>query len=379
MEKSSAVAILCSRQRLRPCSQTAWVRQIQKAIEWLKKYQPEPVILTSVGMITWDIVTASSSRAGLNIRVYLPAEDEIDFGRRASDVSEQFGLSVFRAEFAPVYAPAPAVSKAEVMQIRDQVIVDQADLLIPISINPRGSLQERLDIAEAAGRKVETSFAIDYPGERRRIGYSLDPQDLGPEIKSASSQFITHWTRATNSAWPGERLKDFYSDLLEADRYPRGAFETLCRILDSGLIMASVDHMPGKAPTVCFSSLSPVQLLPLIRYRARYRRMSFEPYGIGIRRRAAEREGIVPVVYCEDVNDSSIDLGERWRFQSIGTKGDWQLEKEHRFLGDFDLSKIAREDLRCFVRFPREAEMIRDRFGIETIPFLAKETATAGI
>ena len=108
-----------------------------------------------------------------------------------------------------------------------------------------------------------------------------------------------------------------------------------------------------------------------MRWRARYRQMSFEPYGVGIRREIALSAGIESVQYVDRLSASSAPDDKGWLRQSRGQKSDWRQEKEYRYRGDFALRQIKPEGLVLFCRTNDEAERLRQSFGLKVIPFVA--------
>ena len=107
-----------------------------------------------------------------------------------------------------------------------------------------------------------------------------------------------------------------------------------------------------------------------MKWRARYREMSFEPFGIGIERDWALVNGIKPVDYKEKSGKPQTDV---WLSQSKGAISDWQKEDEYRCLGDFNLSRVPREKLAAFCLNKEEARLISTRFGVRSFPFLVDE------
>ncbi|MCM2272625.1 MAG: hypothetical protein NDJ18_08750, partial [candidate division Zixibacteria bacterium] len=62
-------AILLSRQPLRPCGATPWVRNTVAAVRSLKERDLR--ICGSVGMQTWELITASAALEAVPLRCYL--------------------------------------------------------------------------------------------------------------------------------------------------------------------------------------------------------------------------------------------------------------------------------------------------------------------
>ena len=131
--------------------------------------------------------------------------------------------------------------------------------------------------------------------------------------------------------------------------------------------------MPGKVATVSLSNRPPAEMAELMSWRSRYRMMSFEPYGIGIEKRAALERGSLPVIYYDRLSgDSAMNLNasDRWRTQSRGVKSDWTAEDEYRFAGDLDFSDISADNQIAICHTPGEAKEIVAKTGIKTVPFV---------
>ena len=135
-------------------------------------------------------------------------------------------------------------------------------------------------------------------------------------------------------------------------------------------ITASSRHMPGNEMTVSFSALSPVDLIPLMRWRARYSQMSFEPYGVGIDIAWAINNGVCQVQYSLKTGNRTQEESPRWLQQSIGRITDWRSEKEFRFKGDFSLVDVPTDKMILFCHRSNEEAILQSEFGIRTIAFL---------
>ncbi|MBN1212049.1 MAG: hypothetical protein JXA92_05675 [candidate division Zixibacteria bacterium] len=360
-----SAAILLSRQALRPCARTAWVRRAREAVELLK--EKRITLLSSTGMTTWELLTAQASLYKIPVNIYLVCSPNEDFSRRRALCIEEFDLDGNDTEFTPILINDIKLSKEDKMSLRDRRIIDAADILMPLSINPDGNMARLLE--QYGDKEILRDFEIKYEKRQNTLAYEIDPMRLSTEIVSAGDKYLFHWTRTFNTAWPGERLIDFYRAVLINPVYPRGAFETLMRILTMKKIMASGRHMPGDVKTVSFSASSPVELLPLMTWRARYRQMSFEPYGLGVRKETALAHGVQPVRYYEKKRLVDIEKNDRWLYQSAGLISDWRREKEYRFRGDFIFDYIKPNDIIAVCRTKNEARALENTAGFNTISF----------
>lgn len=356
----TTAAIVLSRQPLRPCGLTPWVTKVVEAATWIR--QQNLTLLSSLGMQTWEMITAVGSRLNLRMKIYPDSSSACpEFARK---IISDFALT---AETSLVPLPGVDADTDEERHLRDQVILSEADLLIPISIRSDGYMSRALAEQEQAGKKIVRQFDIGPPPRSSRLAYNLSQIRFNPGLDQMERNYLVHWTRATNSPWPDERPIDFYQSILESVRYPRTAFDTLCHILETRVLRASSRHMPENTPTVSFTGLTAQEVLPLMRWRARYTQMSFEPYGLAIPIDLAKASGICAVEY-RDKKSGSESAVPAWLTQSIGLKSDWRQEKEYRHLGDLSLDLGDFATLVAFCLSPSEASTIAGRYGIRALP-----------
>ncbi len=378
MNRFPTSAVLLSRQPLRPCCQTPWIRKSIEAVNWVK--QNRLTLLTSTGMQTWEFLMYLARSRQVEQVVLVPAENEEAFKKIQESVQYHFELDPELVSFKAVLPGPVDQGDRGLPYDRDCAAVFQADILLPVSVRPGGHMEElirrkkrlaqsgeKIENRKAGGFQVNRGFQIDYLKKDRRIAYHINKSQVSSEAANMGERFIIHWTRGCNGPWPDERKGQYYADVENQDAHPRSAFHTLMRILETGKLMASSAHKPKAVPTVSFSGLPPVEAAGLMRWRSRYRQMTFEPYGIGIEKEEAERLGILPVRYYhkgEPVNNEY-----RWRLQSAGTRTNWKNEMEYRFPGDFYLPDIDCRKMICFCRTKKEACAVEKKFGIKTYAF----------
>lgn len=311
------------------------------------------------------MLTSLASEASLPMTLVLPAKTNLDFDLAVGETIGQFDLNPDRTRFVPLITSGK-FTKEGTMHTRDRFILDFADTIIPVSLRQGSSLGGLLTSDLVAHKNLIDNFRTPYEKRTEPISYRIDKSTLNPALPSLAECYLIHWTRSTHHKWPDERQIDYYRDIIRSDTYPRSAYNTLRRIISSGTIRASAKRMPARSPCVSFSSLAPAELLPLIAWRARYRQMAFEPYGIGIRKELADKLNIHPVAYGTPAGSTA----PRWLRQSIGRFTDWRREREHRHLGDVDLHAVPPDDLIAFVHTPREAVSLADATGLTTVPFI---------
>ncbi len=353
-------AILISRQSLRPSGQTPWVASTVKAISWVKANDLS--LNSSVGMQTWELVTALASHDRIPLTLYIPSR--FNQSNSSDEITRQFAPAADHVEFIPVHT-AEKDSKEQELTARDTQVVSDADVLLPISVRPGGHMHKLIDEARAQGKQIVEEFTVSWKQPREEIISHFDQCSINPEIDVYSSGYLIHWTRTPHGQWPGERAIDYYLEMSQCERFPRSAFDTLRRIVRDGRLLASPRHMPSNIPTVAFSALAPRDLIPLMRWRARYAEMSFEPYGIGIRKENASKLGIRPAIYYAGSKPAEFESSP-WLCQSIGTRTDWRQEAEYRHQGDLTLN-ISPRDIILFCKTAEEAEQLKLEFGIPAV------------
>lgn len=359
--------ILLSRQSLRPNSRTDWIQNTVRAVKWICDHNL--VLITSIGMQTWELLTALAVEFNLEQEVHIPSFDERAFLQSKKWIIEQFSPDENRIRFIPVF-PTNGDKKKDMPIHRDRATVDTADIVIPISVRPKGNMEQLVNEAVVADKTVVSTFSTTYRSRTDKLKYEIVNHSLNPELDKIDSKYLIHWTRSSNGAWPDECQIDYWRAVIYSEEYPRGGFDTLKHILTTESIIASSRHMPNKIASVSFSGLSPSKALKLMRWRARYREMSFEPYGIGIDRDYALKYGVAAVLYSNSGIQKQHDV-DMWRRQSRGRKTDWSSEEEYRYRDDINLSKIPTDKLLAFCYRPDEADSLKSTNGIRIISILA--------
>lgn len=365
---SKSVAIILSRQCLRPSLSKFWVRKLSEAVRSLKR--EKLTLISSAGSRNWEIITACAVLNSVPLRLLIPVSGISSFELLKSKISRQFCLSAGRVTFDKInYQNSNDLTPLQLAGIRDESIIDQADILIPVSVRPGGNMSKLLSKSEADGKTIVREFETAYEKKKSKLAYQIDSSALSNKIKSLDESYLIHWTRATNRRWPDENKLDFYRMIFGSDKYRRTAFDTLRQILSGQAIIASSKNMPSNVKTVCFSGLVPQEAIRLMKWRARYCQMSFEPFGIGIERNYAMAHGIKEVRYYQPSQEKPIDGQDHWWWQSAGMKTDWRNEKEFRHKGDFDFSTVPEDKRLIFCHHKRQASFIKKQTGLRAMSF----------
>jgi hypothetical protein len=362
------VAILNSRQNLRPCGDDLWIKQSGRAVK--RAVENGNTILTSVGMNSWEVVLYFVSKYNAPVVVYIPAEEGIDLETTKQSILRQFCLKNELTDWRVVEFGADKKDRHYFQHRRDELIINDADVVYPITARPDGNMMRLLN--KLPGEKVENNFKIEYVGETRKYKIEIDRNRINPEINQMLDRYLIHWTRSSNTNWPGETKYEYYEAVVQSNSvYPRDALATLKRILRDKKIIASSRHYRKNMAAVAFSSLPPSEAIKLMKWRARYREMSFEPYGAAIERNFAESIGIRKVLYGPAGQYYRLDDKDKAYFQSVGTKGFWLPEKEYRYLGDLDLDKIPKKYLAAVIQSPDKIGEVQKIFDGRVVSLLS--------
>ncbi len=354
-------AVLISRQPIQPTASTSWVQATQQAVRWLG--QRGYSVLTSDGMQTFEMVLYWCIKYHVNQIIVLCAPDMHHFIIRYLWVKRQFDCFNCNSVFIPLVNG----SKKNLLSLRDRYIVENADLLLPVSIRKNGEMAKMLEACKKNKQAIDRRFQITYEHRLLQLKYAIKKEKIGESVKSLREEYVIHWTRSSSYAWPGERLQSYYTAISACDVYPRNAFLTLQNIICTKTIKASSRHMSRNVKVVSFTGHSPLHFSSLMKWRPRYKEMSFEPYGIGIKKKAALKFGIRPVIYQKKYWNST--GGEIWLKHTYGKLSWWPDEDEYRYPGDLDLSLFSPEKLICFCLVEKEAEIIERKYGIKAVAF----------
>ncbi|MFH2049191.1 MAG: hypothetical protein ABIJ12_07070 [bacterium] len=363
MQKNKA-AILLSRQSMRPSGNTPWIKNTYKALKWIKANNY--TLISSVGMQTWEMITAIASDLNITQEIQIPCKDNLDFNNYTKYAIEQFEIDKNITKLLPIL---PEQNKSH-LHLRDEIVLGNADFLVPVSIRSDGFMKSYIQTNKNNQNIIE-KFQTDYQSRIETMKYSIGKDNINPSFKSIGNTCLTHWTRSTNYNWPDETKISYWRSIVSSNNYPRRAFQALKHILSVRNIISSERHMPKGVNAVSFTSLPPIEAISLMKWRARYREMSFEPYGIAIEKDWGIKNGITEVQYFDPSLKQKPTPEEKWHSQSIGKKTDWQQEHEYRYKNDFNLDIVPKNKLIAICYKPDEIKEIESDFGIRAISILS--------
>ena len=292
--------------------------------------------------------------------------------------AELFKVEVLRIAVGKEVANAD-VSIAESDPLhRDAAIIELADRIDAAYVRPggkiAGSLHRRIQQRNDASTRVAISPNHNCAAHELiaagAIGWYLHTSERTPPPRQLTKspihddqwtridgEWLIHCTRAPRANWPDETPRQYRDSLLIGDRdsVDRRPIDALCRIIRTGRIIAGATATRQQHPVVCFSAVRLAELLQRRCFRPQLGRWDYEPYGVAVRRTAAEKLGIQPVVYGEATMRKTLDPSDRYRFHPTGTTFDWQSEREWRSPRTVDLKLMGPDDVRIFAEDSAES------------------------
>jgi hypothetical protein len=349
-------AILNSRQSKRLSLADEWVRSTSAAVKHL--VESGYVIATSIGMSTWELLVHLVNVYGGSQLLVIPGRLKKTVSQRAAEIAHDFRLDPARIGYMMSGDAASGKGgRKSAWAHRDDIVIELADILVPVSIRPEGNLGRKIEAASRAGKDLNTPFSVKYRPGAERVSYSLAREDLNPELVNMPWPYLTHWTRSSHLPYPGETRFEYYRDILSHSHFPRSAPDTLRRIVTERKIRASRRFIRGGHKVVSFTGLHPCSAVSLMRWRRRYVYYNFEPYGIAISTEAAENLGIRQVTYGTPELYDTLPASDRPFYQNVGgPTADWKPESEWRHPGDLALGDIPDDRIHLLVYSKTDAQ-----------------------
>ena len=284
---------------------------------------------------------------------------------------------------------SPALESAQAQQaepLRDAALIGLADRVFGLSIRQGGNLERLIErrISEQCTKHFSVGsvfLAIDEskPKEHVRVqdwmdrgavGWHVQDTDRALSLDSANAfrcdrkrkgahqiclplaafekeangrtEWLAHCTRTSNCSDP-------VADALHRGRTTTSSpWISLNQICAQERLVASSLLTQGDQRCLSFSAVGLEELLTRRVFRSHLGRWDWEPYGLLVRRSALERLGCRPVIYGEPDERDDLTEAEKPFFQARGKTMDWTQEQEWRLIGDLDLDKADRNDVRLF-------------------------------
>ena len=327
-------AILNSRQSRYPCGADTWVKNTVAAVK--DAIERGCIVLSSSGMNTHELVLWAANRFGGEQLIVCPIGRNDDEQSTIDAIADNFRLDRDRARFR--FVRATGRSMRETWRTRDEIMINIANRIYPISLRKESTLKELL--AQRTNCETIRTFECEY-APHNVPQYELDFDAIEQQYPSQDWKYLTHWTHSHSGPWQHENKADYYEALINSgDENPRSARATLKRITETCKIAASSAMVRGDTPIVSFTEHAPATALKLLQWRTGLGRYNFEPFGVAVDKAAAQAMGTKPVIYGSEELYRSMPMRSKPFFQPDGKGGRWHSEKEWRYVGDFDLARL---------------------------------------
>lgn len=362
--------ILNSSQSKISCGNDRWVAATARAV--IEICGQGWILVTSLGLVTWELPLHLANRAGAGQIIIDPAPESDDYPALFSKVISDFDLNKDKTAMLFLKPTTGARSPKAAWRQRDLAAVSLAQMVAPVSIRPGGRLEKLLD-NEIDSDKIESKFRTAYCrplAEPARYDITKAHQVFGAQ------NYIAHWTKTCHGPWPEQSCAEYYDRLLKSEnRYVGSAFQTLIRIAREQKIRASSNKMRNGRMAVGFSAAPLGETLQRLRWCPRRVNWNFEPYGIVLPADLAKRIGVRPVIYGTEDDYGKLNDNDKPYFQNRGGKNvDWRVEQEWRHVGDIDLNQLPYGEIICFVWNENEAVGLRQVTGNDVFAFCGDES-----
>ncbi|CAD76451.1 hypothetical protein RB9779 [Rhodopirellula baltica SH 1] len=258
--------------------------------------------------------------------------------------------------------------RIDVLQSRRGGKIEQA-VLRRLEVDPFGvrvgmddpKAAERLLKAGALGRFLSRSCDVisDIHAERSQPGTAKKSTDSNV---LEQDEWLVHCTRRCDGPWPGQSWTQYRDEMLlgSDEAAARESLHSLRRIVRMRRLIAGATTSKKDHRVVCLSAVPLPDLLRRRTFRSHVSRWDYEPFGIAIRRSAASKVGLRPVIYGPASVRDGLPADERYLYQAEGRDQDWTAEKEWRSLGDVDLDSLDVDDVCVFVPSETDGQVIAE-------------------
>lgn len=342
-------ALLCSRTPKAPRPATPWVRATTEAVERLAR--DGEILVTGVGRTPYDLALFACTQAGGAAIVVLETPPPGGLPPEYGTILPERCLLLWPKE--PLQGPD---ARRFGLARRDGFIGGLATCATAIALRKGGNMAGMAAALRARGAPIDETRLVKIARESSRT------ESIPPILERPGAwEYLTHFTRACEGAWPGETLRGYLAWLADGPQdATREALDTLRRICAMCRVIGSARLMPARVPMASFSAKPPWALAGRMTWRRGLARWTFRPYGVAARRAALERLGARAVAYCSPDESKALPPDERLyaqRHQPPET--DWSPEAEWRLRGDLDLSALAPDDWLALVPSEAEAAALR--------------------
>ena len=241
------ILILNSTHTKYPVGKEKW---IQETIRAIRDLSADGRMICSLNPLQWDLATHCCSDAGCDVDMLIPHCEENGVVDHTDILKGDF---VFGPGLLDIhyYNNGNKSGTKSAWQNRDDMALTSADIIVPVSLRPKGRLLTRLH-ENIRGKRIVTDYHVPWTKSQSRPRYDFQGYTIN---NLPPGDWLIHWTRASQGYWPGESKAEFWRDVLaDPDRYVRSAGDTLLNITRRTHSRVIVEN--AGQPQSCFS-LSP--------------------------------------------------------------------------------------------------------------------------
>ncbi|MDR1384114.1 MAG: hypothetical protein LBJ67_09750 [Planctomycetaceae bacterium] len=326
-------AILLSHLPTQCCGKDLPISVIRDAADFCADHDFSLVV--SVGQHHWDYVLFAAIERRVPIHLIMVKND--------IPVWKQWQITPVSCEIV------------ETAEQRDKRIIEKAETIFPVWIRPKGRLTAIL-AAMSSGKIIDKRF--DCSAYRFSISLKYPPFVYSSQLVSLPDLHLWHWTRSSVGKWEEETPQEFCRDVLSSQIYPRNAFETLKRIVQTRRICGCGEHIVNHIPVVSFTQNHPAKNETMLQWRTGKHRMNFEPYAIGIPRESVAARGGEPVIY-----------GNKPDWNTMRKNAVWKNENEWRKRGDLVIDDNIFKEMIIIIYKNEETKEMQKIFAGKIVPF----------
>lgn len=235
-------------------------------------------------------------------------------------------------------------------------------LAAPLQLSRRGAVLWMLPGGSQESPDTAGVARSSWGCQPRSTPSTWMPCGRASEALLHSKDFLFHFTRARQGAWPGQSQSDLFDEAIRMEWKVRTPpLETLHRILVTQRLVASSYLRRGSMRTVCFTSNCLLAALRMREFQPHVGRWDWEPYGVAIRTSWLEAHGARPVRYLLPEQIHLLSQEEQCFAQPLPKDDrhrDWTVEQEWRVLDDIRLCQIPSDRAFLFVRSHKEASIL---------------------
>ncbi|MEI7893692.1 MAG: hypothetical protein WCI05_11405 [Myxococcales bacterium] len=352
--------ILVSTQSRCPAGSDPWVHAALAAVDAV--VDQGYALVCSVGTTAWELVLWRALSRQAHVLVLWP-EGAVPTVDPHIWLQHEFGHD---SEVEPIAGPSAAGSRTRAFVARDEAAFVNADRIFPVSIRPAGRLEERIG---KSLERVDRSFEVPFEPESHTPAWTKRrPNVVDPGLFGAEPTLV-HLTRSCDGPWPGERRCDWFAELAAggARGARRDGLSTLRRIVGEMRVRGSSVRIRGGARCVALTASTAEQVVALVRWRARFARYAFEPYGIAVPLAVAQDLGALPVTYDDGNHGETDAVFRQARGPGGAWGGAWEGEHEWRIRGDLDLHRFEPSKVRVLTAL--ESDEVPGPFAVRSFRF----------